>query len=403
MQILEQLAFGQNISTMDIVSECSAIIGYLECMNDHTTFGVMESVVMEGFDPKVFFKKIWTFIKGIFTKIGQMINKLIGFVRGRKGKLKQKEVASFDNNSNNGVSNDGATKDESSSGDSKNDESISKNGGISGPTSTVRIGMRSKDELTKEVFEKHPYSGVHPNAISMAFQYVFNFSDNTLRSAITEAGMAISGARKMMNTNSSDKKTRWGDYNKDDLEDDLSRVLRAKEKGTQYILSKIADTDNKTGWTSLDGKIKSPQDFKNVASLLYAGCRSEKSNLGDYTNAVLNRDRFEFIVERYNNAVLRHSSFCDAISTNMVKNNTDVQNYIKKCNDMLNSLDKIHDVDQKFLSDGFNAVGNLLNIISQCISYTTIGISTFYSQVEADLNRLGTYIDTVNSSLSAVK
>lgn len=371
MQILEQLAFGQNVSTMDVVSECSAVIGYLECMNEYTTSDMIESVVMEGFDPKAFLKKVWDFIKGMLQKINQMINKLIGFLRSRKGKLKRKEVSDL--------------------GSGDNSEANKSN-------SPARIGMKSKDELIKEVFEKHPYSGINPEVINSSFSDVSHFVSVTLASGIFIAGAVVSYANRIISAdfNSERSRERYNTYLKFDLELGLKSAIDIEDDGPNALIDKMLNDVCDDKMVFLNGKLESPQDFKKAPMIIYEHHRK------DYSNTVFKYDEFKSIVETYNSTIDANSKYSESILKKLDDNQKLISEYVEKCNNVTRSLDKIPGFDQNYLMKAFTAINNMLNTVSQFVAYTSMGIPEFCSRVDSDLNRVGAYIDNVNAKLKSI-
>ena len=346
MQLLEQLAMGRctNSTLESITTEYASICGYVECMSE-----LCESeVLFEGISVKDIVKAVCDVIIGLFGKIKKLGMKVISFLKSKISWF----TARGKNYSNNKFEED-----------LKNQE--------------------TKSEKIKDILNKNPYTGPHPNGI---IDGLFNIKQFVTYGIETDVKYCDIGL-EMINDVLSGERTFSANF-KEEYENFFSNP------------SKESYDDIVERFSSLKGVLNGPSDIPKALEILYKDGFSD----GLYCDKkVLGRDDIRWFSED----IAKVSSDIASMLQNMIttfqrnvdycnKKSTEVEAIMKKFDSSAN--EEYDDFLQKYMI----YVMNKFTIAANMNASSLAAIPNILNVATKDVETVQTYLKFIKAKIDSV-
>ena len=368
MQLLEQLAWDGAVGSVtesDVLTDCSSILGYLECMDDMLGAGVItESVLMEGIDIKGLMKTIVKFIKMLIGKLINMLKNAGKFIMSKVKAIKQKfskkkkssqpasSTSTTTKEDNDNDTHDPEDYDDEPFDDDEDDEPspsearLNRSPHIKGskinkpkkpeakksytpPKSTVAaLPMKSKDEITDEVVRGSKYPCTFPGDENIALESSSNFARVAYNNYSSFIGSVIRQLHDIATKGETDDDEDDIELNEKRLNRKLDRISDMMDDDSKIFEDIFEITDD--GWPSLVGKVKSAADMKNVPMMLIG-----EKNMGGTT--IESEYQYSYYRERLDALVRNHESRGKFITESIDR----ASKYLEKTTTRINELEKI--------------------------------------------------------------
>ena len=355
MQILESLVYGgSEVTTSDVIIECATLAGYVECMQELVDNDILtESVVMEGIDVKAIGKQALELVKTMINKIKGLITKLIGFFKGRKGKVKAVAMSSA----------------------SKKETHNKTNGDPS--------EVKNKSKIDR-VFESYPYSGIHPETIGRSNINVLYYAKG-FREGIYRLTMNIENYLKYIASSN------CADDDIYDIEHSASRINAKFNEGQDVVLSYITrsrENGDDADYDSIAGKIKSIDDCKHIPLMFY----KYYSNNERYDNHILTMEEFGHLYGGFYAVSKSYSEFADDISRELADQKEKVDELSKQVGDARNKMESDNFKNPDDISKALRCVQDSCIIAVQAMVSFGAGMTEYCNTMETDLDKVSSYI-----------
>ena len=365
MQLLEQLAINDMV-VPDMVQECYSVLGYLQCMEEFVSCS-SDEYVTEGISVKEIFNRIWEAIKSIFGKIRKVINDFITFIKSKIMKSANDKLDEI-------VSSASSEKPQATKSQSGNANKYSLQGKID------------------QIYKQNPFTGVCQAAITTTMKELDEFIGKTLESSYRESLVpleSIGAAIDILGGN--------GPIADDMIKKNIDELSNKLPSDPKALIGNMMNFDSKWGKSSkMKKEVNSPQDFEKIPSMIYNSYRNGYGGLSPYKNEVLDSFSFKKLQDQCKEAAEAISKYSKSIISSLEDARSDNDYAIKKCKDMEKSVNEISMADNaSCVTKILNQSVASLNIVSQCVTYCSVGFSKAVLLMDSDLDNASKYVKKI--------
>lgn len=388
MQLLEQLALGyQEVTEIDILTECAEINGYLECMREMNNLDIVaENVLMEGVNFKEIISRAFTALQGIFERISNFLKKIVRFFR-RKG---------------NGLSsstNTGSSKGSVPPGDSNNSSA----GNV--------------QEEIRAILNETDFIGIYPLDFSYSSPYLIEMAYSIILINIRYVAnyimkrTEVEGIKKILK-----RKERGSEYASSMMmgvtDQDLYEWIENWAKNPDILIKKLKTVREDVDETLVS--VNAPVDFNKIPYLILKNdlTKIAYQGLGVYKNwwfdskTKLNINEYSKLFEYTQSAKKAYEKTRGEVAKATKEADDNMQTCIKLCNEMKNVVSKEHDgADASvvaLMSNCVKAMQEVATICSVCITNLGSGMVGFMGEIDKQFANIDTYQKTVDPKINAV-